>query len=69
MAFTQSDLNAINEAIAGGELQVSIGDRKITYRSIEELKEARRLIQSELSSSTASLGRGLRSYHINVKKL
>ena len=45
MAWTQADADAIREAIASGELVVQHSDgRRITYRSINELKAALVLI-------------------------
>ncbi len=48
MAFLASDLDAINAAIASGELTVSFSDRTVTYRSIKELIAARELIMADL---------------------
>jgi hypothetical protein len=41
MALTQTDLDALDAAIASGVLTVRTGDRTITYQSIAELKAAR----------------------------
>ena len=50
MAFTQQHLDDLDEAIATGELEVSFADgRKVRYRSIRELKEARSMIARKLS--------------------
>ncbi len=49
MAFTQTDLDAVDRAIASGELTVRTGDRMVTYRSMAELKEARSTIVSALA--------------------
>jgi ABC-type Zn uptake system ZnuABC Zn-binding protein ZnuA len=54
MAFTQSDLDKINTAIATGSLSVSFSDRTVTYRSIESLIKAKNHIAAELASTTAS---------------
>jgi hypothetical protein len=51
MAFSQSDLTAIEAAIATGELRVEIDGKLVIYRSIAELKEARALIQGSLQES------------------
>ena len=37
MAWTQQQLDAIEGAIASGELTVRFGDRTVTYRSMDEL--------------------------------
>jgi len=52
MAFTQSDLDNINAAIATGELTVEINGRRVTYRSIPELERARSIIQGDLATAT-----------------
>ena len=53
MAWTQTDLDAVEAAIASGELTVQHSDgRRITYRSIDELKAARSLIKGEISPPT-----------------
>jgi len=50
--FTQSDLDGINAAIASGELTVRSSDGKqIAYRSMEELKEARGIIEGDLAAN------------------
>jgi len=41
MAFTSSDLDAVDRAIASGELTVRSNDRMVTYRSMDELTAAR----------------------------
>lgn len=47
--FTDEDLEAIDRAIATGELSVEYADRRVTYRSIEELKKARDIILNKLN--------------------
>ena len=54
MAFTQADLDAVDRAIASGELTVRTNDRSITYRSFAELRDARSLIASALAAQAAS---------------
>lgn len=49
--FTQSDLDAINKAIATGALKVKYNDREVTYRSLDELLQARDLIKRALGLS------------------
>jgi hypothetical protein len=50
MAFTPSDLESINAAIASGELTVSVQGRSVTYRSIHDLLKAKNTIESELAA-------------------
>lgn len=48
MAYTQKDLDAINKAIAGSQLEVQYADKRVRYRSLDELERARRIIQGDL---------------------
>ncbi|AWB32370.1 phage head-tail joining protein [Orrella marina] len=49
MAYTQKDLDAIEKAIAGSELEVQYGDKRIRFRSMDELERARDRIKLELN--------------------
>lgn len=51
MSFSQTDLNAIESAIATGELTVEIEGKRVTYRSMSELMAARGLITSTLQAA------------------
>lgn len=66
MAFTQTDLDNINTAIATGELSVEVNGRKVQYRNMDDLMKARSVISSDLASAatatTASTRRG--SYRV-----
>jgi hypothetical protein len=66
MAFTSADLAAIDAAIASGELSVQFADRRVQYRSIQELKDARSLITGQLSSTSET--RPSRQFRVNVSK-
>lgn len=66
MAFTSSDLNAINEAIASGALEVQYTDKRVKYRSLEDMIKVRNMIRQELGLTdnskrrkTAVTGKGL----------
>jgi hypothetical protein len=56
MAFTSSDLDAVDRAIASGELTVRSNDRDrmVTYRSMDELTAARAAISGALAAASAS---------------
>lgn len=57
MAVSQSDIDALNEAIASGERQVSLNGQQVTYRSIDQLILAKQHLERELvreSATTAS---------------
>ncbi len=47
-AFTQADLDALEQAIASGQLEVRIGDRKVVYRSLDEMTQIRAMMRSSL---------------------
>lgn len=48
--FTQADLDRIDAVIARGEKTVQFADRSTTYRSLEELLQARALIAAEVNA-------------------
>jgi hypothetical protein len=51
MSWTTADLMAIESAIASGELSVAFADRRVQYRSIDELMKARSMIKESIASS------------------
>ena len=53
MAVSQSDIDALNAAIASGEKQVALGAQQITYRSIDELIRARNDMVAQLDAQAA----------------
>lgn len=53
MAVTQTDIDALNAAIASGEKQVALGAQQVTYRSISELIVARNELQRQLDAQSA----------------
>lgn len=56
MAFSQSDLDTIDEAIKGAELSVRFSDgSSVTYRSVDEMIKVRDLIRSDLSTPSTNL--------------
>jgi len=46
--YTLEDLASIKQAIATGELTIEKDGRRVTYRSMQELKAARQEIEAEL---------------------
>lgn len=48
MAFTQEQLDALNQAITEGVLEVWYGDKKVKYRSLDEMLRIKRLMENEL---------------------
>jgi len=51
MSFSTAQLQAIEEAIASGELSVSYEGKTVTYRNMADLVRARDLIKSDLQAS------------------
>ena len=45
MAYTQSHLDALQEALASGTLTVTFEGRSMTYRSVQELQRAIAVVQ------------------------
>jgi len=55
MAFTTTDLAAIDAAISSGELTVRTADGKqVTLRSLSELLQARQLIASSVAAASSA---------------
>ena len=52
MAFTQSDLDAIESAIASGATSVQFSDRLVVYRGVSDLLKARATVIAELTAAT-----------------
>jgi hypothetical protein len=56
MALTQTDLDAINGAIASGELTVRTSNgSQVTYRSMDELIKARDIAKADIASASGSV--------------
>ena len=56
MAYTESQLHALETALAKGERRVSFGDKTVEYRSVDELKAAIELVKRELFEQAAATG-------------
>ena len=54
MALTQTDLAALDKAIAGAELTVNVDGASVTYRSVQELRDARKHVASVLATQTGT---------------
>jgi predicted transcriptional regulator len=48
MAFTQTQLDALEEAIAQGVLKVKYQDREVTYNSFKQMTALREMMRREL---------------------
>jgi hypothetical protein len=55
MAFSQTDLDNLDKAIARGELLVRIDDKEIKYQTTNEMLVARRFISASLTAQTDPL--------------
>lgn len=51
MAFSTAQLDAIESAIASGELVIEYEGKKVQYRSMADLLRARDLVRAELIAS------------------
>ena len=52
MAWTQTDLDDLDAAIALGALKVKYADKEVTYRSLSEMRELRREMARQLAGTT-----------------
>ena len=54
MAYTQTQLDALEEAIAEGALTVQYQDKRTTYRSLKEMRSLREEMRRELGITTST---------------
>jgi hypothetical protein len=59
MAYTVEQYEKLKSAIVAGVHSVGYGDKTITYRSINEMKEALRMMEEELFPERISRRRGV----------
>ena len=52
MAFTQTQLDALEAAIASGTLEVRMGDRLVRYQNTSDMIRARDVIKDQLAIAT-----------------
>ena len=52
MAYTQSDLDALDAQIADANLMVQMGDRRVQRRTIDELMKQRAFVEHHLQAAT-----------------
>lgn len=57
MAFTLGQLQELEKSIAEGVLTTKYEDRLTTYRTLDEMRKLRRLIQTELGLIKSDLKR------------
>ena len=51
MAFTLTQLNALEAALASGQTSVSYDGKRVDYRSVGDLVQARNIVRAELIAS------------------
>lgn len=56
MAYTETQLQALEIALAKGERRVTFGDKTVEYRSVEELRVAMRDVRRGLSEQASATG-------------
>lgn len=56
MAYTDTQLQALEAALAKGERRVTFGDKTVEYRSVEELRAAIREVRRGLLQQAAETG-------------
>lgn len=54
MSYTQADLDGLRKAMAKGVLRVRMGERDVTYRTIEEMEKVERKIVKALGQSVSN---------------
>jgi len=53
MAYTQTQLDALQAALASGVLTVEFDGKRVTYRSLDEVQRAIGTLEKELGQQTA----------------
>ncbi len=61
MAFTQTQYDAITDAIAQGALTVKYADKEVTYRSLDSMIRIRTMMAAELGISSGGKSRAIRT--------
>ena len=56
MAYTAEQLTALESALAKGERRVTLGDKSVEYRTVEELQEAIKEVKRGLYEQAADTG-------------
>ncbi len=60
MPYTQTQADALREALASGVLTVQYGDKRVTYRSVGELREALAEVEAALARDAGTRVRQIR---------
>lgn len=62
MAWTTSDLEALEKAIASGTTRVKYSDREVNYRTLDEMLKIRDMMAKELGDKPAGPYRALAQF-------
>jgi hypothetical protein len=62
MAYTQSQLDKLTDAIALGATTVKYGDKEIVYRSIKEMKLIKQEMEADLGKNIKTVNRKFAEY-------
>lgn len=54
MAWSSAQLKALEDAIANGSLMVQYGDKRVQYRSLDEMLKLREIMKREIYGSATS---------------
>lgn len=57
MAYTQNQLDALNEAIVSGHLRVTYDGKTVEYRSLEDMIRIRDMIANQLGQGSTAAER------------
>lgn len=68
MALSQTDLDALDAAIATSELEVELDGRKVRYRSIDELIRARNHVASVLANGSTTRRTGAFRFNFTTSR-
>ena len=68
MALTQTDLDALDAAIAASELEVQVEGRRVRYRSIDELMKARSHVAEVVGSASRTTGRSAFRFNFTTQR-
>ena len=71
MAYTQAQLEALQQALVTGERRVTFADKTVEYRSVEELKAAIELVERALFDQAVDTGLwpgGVRQIRLSTNK-
>lgn len=59
IAFTQENLELLEQALVEGVKKVKYSDKEVEYRSVDEMIKLRNLIKKELCQTTSKTKKGL----------